>query len=193
MAILKVCRMGNPVLRRIAAEIPPTRVPHPEVQRLIDDLVETMTDEAGIGLAAPQVHQSVRLVVLGDPAPDPEDVAAIPLTVLVNPRWVHRSVEIDEAWEGCLSLPGLRGLVPRSKQVTVAGLDRWGEPVELAAEGYLARVLQHEIDHLDGILYLDRMADLTRLTFLEEYHRYWRPEPEEEADSEDDPDGEEPG
>lgn len=175
MAILKVSRMGHPVLRQPAREIPADRVDHPALQRLIDDMVETMADEQGIGLAAPQVFQSLRLVVLGDPQSDPEDPDAIPLTVLVNPRWLARSDEQAEAWEGCLSIPGLRGMVPRSVSVTLEALDRQGQRVELKAHDLFARVLQHEIDHLDGVLYLDRMTDMRRLAFNEEFERYWRP------------------
>lgn len=175
MAILKVSRMGHPVLRQPAREIPPEQIGHPAVQRLIDDMIETMTDEQGIGLAAPQVFQPLRLVVLGDPQADPDDPDAIPLTVLVNPRWLARSDEQAEAWEGCLSIPGLRGVVSRSVTVSLEALDRQGQRVELDTRDLFARVLQHEIDHLDGVLYLDRMTDMRRLAFLEEFERYCQP------------------
>jgi len=175
MAILKVSRMGHPVLRQPTREIPPEQIGNPTLQRLIDDMIETMGDYEGIGLAAPQVFQPLRLVVLGDSGADPEDPDAIPLTVLINPRWLERAAEQIAAWEGCLSLPGLRGLVPRSASVRLEGLDREGKRVELQARDLLARVLQHEIDHLDGVLFLDRMPDLRKLAFLEEYRRYWQP------------------
>lgn len=181
MAIRKVSRMGHPVLRQRAAEIPPTQMQSPQMQRLIDDMIETMIDYEGIGLAAPQVFESLRLIVLGDPsaelrskpAADPQDEAAIPLTVLFNPQFTARSPECLDAWEGCLSIPQLRGVVPRSAAVAVRGYDREGSAVELEAEGLFARVLQHEIDHLDGVLFPDRMDDLQTLTFAEEYQRYW--------------------
>ena len=178
MSILKVSRMGHPVLRQLAQEIPPEKIEHPALQKLIDDMIETMIDEEGIGLAAPQVFQPLRLVVLGDPEADPQDEEEIPLTVLINPRWLEQSEEKAEAWEGCLSVPGMRGVVSRSTSVALEGLDREGERVELRAEEMFARVLQHEIDHLDGVLYLDRMTDMRRLAFMEEFQRYWQ-QPEE--------------
>ncbi len=173
MAIRKVSQMGHPVLRQRAAEIPPDQMQSPQMQRLIDDMIETMIDYEGIGLAAPQVFEPLRLIVLGNPAADPQDEAAIPLTVLFNPQFATLSPERLDAWEGCLSIPQLRGVVPRSAAVEVRGYDREGRAVELAAEELFARVLQHEIDHLDGVLFLDRMDDLQTLTFLEEYQRYW--------------------
>ena len=173
MAIRKVSRMGHPVLRQRAAEIPPTQMQSPPMQRLIDDMIETMIDYEGIGLAAPQVFEPLRLIVLGNPDADADADAAIPLTVLFNPQFTSLSPEHLDAWEGCLSIPQLRGVVPRSAAVEVRGYDREGSAVELEAEGIFARVLQHEIDHLNGVLFLDRMDDLQTLTFVEEYQRYW--------------------
>ncbi len=173
MAIRKVSRMGHPVLRQRAAEIPPAQMQTPQTQHLIDDMIETMIDYEGIGLAAPQVFESRRLIVLGDPAADPQDETSIPLTVLFNPQFIARSPECIDGWEGCLSIPQLRGVVPRAATVEVRGYDREGRAVELKATGLFARVLQHEIDHLDGVLFPDRMADLQTLAFLEEYQRYW--------------------
>ena len=173
MAIRKVSRMGHPVLRQRAAEISPAQMQSPQMQRLIDDMIETMIDYEGIGLAAPQVFEPLRLIVLGDPAADPQDEVAIPLTVLFNPQFTAQSSECLDAWEGCLSIPQLRGVVPRATTVAVQGYDRKGQAMEMEAEGLFARVLQHEIDHLDGVLFLDRMDDLQTLTFLEEYQRYW--------------------
>ena len=173
MAIRKVSQMGHPVLRQRAADIPPDQMQSPQMQCLIDDMIETMIDYEGIGLAAPQVFEPLRLIVLGNPDADPEDEAAIPLTVLFNPQFTSLSPEHLDAWEGCLSIPQLRGVVPRSAAVEVRGYDRQGRAVELEAEGIFARVLQHEIDHLDGVLFLDRMDDLQTLTFAEEYQRYW--------------------
>ena len=178
MAILKVSRMGHPVLRQPAQEIPPEQIANPALQQLIDDMIETMADYEGIGLAAPQVFQLLRLVVLGDPRADLEDPDAIPLTVLINPRWLEQSAEKAEAWEGCLSIPGIRGVVSRAVSVSLEFLDREGNHLKLCSDDLFARVLQHEIDHLDGFLFLDRMADMRKLAFIEEYHRYWLP-PEE--------------
>lgn len=173
MAIRKVSQMGHPVLRQRAAEIPPAQMQSPQMQRLIDDMIETMIDYEGIGLAAPQVFEPLRLIVLGNPDADPQDEATIPLTVLFNPQFTARSPERLDAWEGCLSIPQLHGVVPRSAAVEVRGYNREGQAVELEAEGLFARVLQHEIDHLNGVLFLDRMDDLQTLTFVEEYQRYW--------------------
>tara|TARA_Y100000588_G_scaffold188719_1_gene202676 strand:+ start:112 stop:648 length:537 start_codon:yes stop_codon:yes gene_type:complete len=178
MAILKVSNMGHPVLRRRAADIPPEQIDTPALQLFIDDMIETMLDYQGIGLAAPQVFRSLRLIVLGIPEIESEEDGGIPLTVLINPEWLHLSEEQVEDWEGCLSIPQLRGRVPRAQEVEVRGLDRQGNAVGLQAEDYFARILQHEIDHLDGILYLDRMRNFESLTFQEEYERYWQPEVE---------------
>ena len=177
MSILKVSRMGHPVLRRQTQALSPEQIQHPRLQQLIDDMVETTEDYGGIGLAAPQVFQPVRLVVLGSRQVQEQTPDAIPLTVLINPEWLDHSEEQAQTWEGCLSLPGLRGVVPRATQVKVRALDRQGRPVEYQASGLFARVLQHEIDHLDGILFPDRMQDLGTLSFLEEYQRYWAASP----------------
>ncbi len=173
MSCLKVIRLGHPVLRRPARQVPAEAIGGAAIQRLVDDLIETMVEEDGIGLAAPQVGQSLRLLVLGQPAAGAgPDAEAIPLRVLVNPRLVACSTDREWAWEGCLSLPDLRGLVPRASRVVVEAADRHGQPQRLEAAGFLARVLQHEMDHLEGIVYLDRMPDLRQLAFLDEYGRY---------------------
>lgn len=184
MALLKLARMGHPVLRQAARPIPEDQLHSPALQRLIDDMVMTMREDQGIGLAAPQVFQPLRLAVLGDSTSTAADPDAIPLTILINPTWKYRSEEQMEGWEGCLSVPGLRGVVPRAAAVQLEALDRYGRPVHLEADGYFARVLQHEIDHLDGVLYLDRMPDMRRLTFMEEFSRYWiQPQEEGPADT----------
>ena len=178
MAILKVSQMGHPVLRQQAREISGTEVTSPPSQRLAADMVETMIDYEGIGLAAPQVFQSLRLIVLGMPDVDPDEEGVIPLTVLFNPEFIAMSDERVDGWEGCLSIPDIRGVVPRSAAVNVKGLDAQGQPVELSAEGFFARVLQHEIDHLDGVIFLDRMEDFATLSYFDEYQRYWIDEEE---------------
>ena len=177
MAIRKVARMGHPVLRDKARPLSDSDVRTPEVQRLIEDMLDTMAEYQGIGLAAPQVYEGVRLFVAGSdptaPVGDMTDGARMPLIALVNPEItpVGRAVELD--WEGCLSIPDIRGQVPRAREITVKGLDRDGRPVEFRASGFPARVIQHETDHLDGVLFFDRMRSFETLTFLEEYQRYW--------------------
>ncbi len=160
MAILKIARMGHPVLLGRAAEVAdPTA---PETRRLVDDMAETLVDAGGIGLAAPQVHVPLRLFLWRDgPA----------LRVLFNPAIMPLGEETEAAWEGCLSIPGLRGRVDRPARVAWSGLDENGEPVAGEAEGLSARVLQHENDHLEGVLYLSRMKDLSLLGFTEELAR----------------------
>src|SRR5262249_5103335 len=142
------------------------------VQRFIDDMVETMRDYDGVGLAAPQVHEAVRIVVYEVAVERPSRGTKVPLTVLVNPVLTPLTGERVEDWEGCLSVPDLRGKVPRYTSVRIDAQDRDGEPVSYPAAGFHARVVQHECDHLDGKVYLDRMTDLSTLTFLPEFLRF---------------------
>jgi peptide deformylase len=176
MAIRKVAVMGNPVLRQKAEPIPPEMIGSPAIQALIGDMIETQREYGGIGLAAPQVHEPVALVVLGlDQAPeedaDPGDSSHIPRTILINPKITEFSTQTERDWEGCLSVPDLSGMVKRSVAVTVEALDGQGNPVRISAEGWMARVLQHEIDHLYGLLYVDRMSDMKTLSFNRELTR----------------------
>lgn len=165
MALLNIARMGHPVLRTVAAPIPdPT---DPAVRRLAADMTETMLDAPGVGLAAPQIHESVRMLVFRIP-PDRSGGEAIGNSVLINPILEPLGEEMEMGWEGCLSIPGLRGLVPRYTRIRYAGVGLDGEPVERIADGFHARVIQHEYDHLNGILYIDRMPDLRLLAFNEE-------------------------
>ena len=174
MAVLKVAHLGHPILRQKAEPIAPEAIGAPDIQRLIDDLLETMDDHDGAGLAAPQVHVSRRLVVYGVRAnPRYPDADEVPLTVLVNPVITPTTEEQDEDWEGCLSVPDLRGQVPRFTRVRVQAYGRDGRRVAFAAEGFHARIVQHECDHLDGMVYLDRMRSMATLSFLPEFHRYW--------------------
>ena len=160
MAILKIARMGHPVLLREAEPVAdPTA---PEIRRLVADMAETMEDAGGIGLAAPQVHVPLRLFVWRTPTGP---------AVLLNPELEPLGEEMENAWEGCLSIPGLRGCVARHRRVRWRGLDGEGRAVEGEAEGLVARVMQHEADHLDGILYPMRMEDLSLLGFTEELAR----------------------
>jgi peptide deformylase len=182
MAILKIARMGHPVLRGRAE--PVADPADPEVQRLINDMIETMIDTGGAGLAAPQVHVPLRLVVFQAPAERTE--AAIdederyersaPLTILINPEIERLDDKVSEGFEGCLSVPGLRGLVTRPDHIRYRGLGRQGEPIERLARGFHARVVQHECDHLDGILYVQRMSDMSQLLFESEVRHWLKPE-----------------
>jgi peptide deformylase len=174
MAILKVARLGHPVLRQLAAPVPLGRIRSAETQRLIDDMVETMREYNGAGLAAPQVHVLQQICVIevhGNPRYP--DAPAIPLTVLINPVVTTLTDETEDGWEGCLSVPDMRGIVPRAASVRLEALDREGNPVDVVAKEFFARVIQHETDHLHGRVYLDRMRDFSTLTHLAEWNRYW--------------------
>src|SRR4051812_49068713 len=177
MAILKVARMGHPVLRIKAEALARSDIGKAPFQRLIDDMIETMVEYRGVGLAAPQIHESVRLFVAmidepGDDAPDPDPVA------IINPEITVVGADVIEDWEGCLSIPDIRGRVPRAREIRVRAFDREGERIELHARDFPARVILHETDHLDGVLFFDRMRSFESLTFLDEYSRYWTKEPE---------------
>ncbi len=187
MAILKIARMGHPLLMGTAQPVPDAT--DPRIHGLIADMVETMADAPGIGLAAPQVHVPLRIVVFRVPGERCEDKKDVPLTALINPVIEPLSDEIEEGWEGCLSLPGMTGRVPRHTHIRyrAQGLD--GKPLEREAKGYHARVVQHECDHLDGILYPMRMTDLSTFGYAEEMARVSRTVMDEAQDS-DDEDGE---
>jgi peptide deformylase len=180
MAILKVARIGHPVMRRRAQPIPPEVLRTAALQRLIDDMRQTMCEYDGVGLAAPQVHESLRLAVLEIPASDKRTEGAVSFSVLVNPVVTPLGPEIRDGWEGCLSIPDLRGFVPRCARLRLEALDREGQPYTLEAEGFHARVIQHECDHLEGSVYLDRMRDMRSLTFLKEFEDHVAPRHEDE-------------
>jgi peptide deformylase len=173
--------MGHPVLRAKARPLHPSEIRTPKIQQLIDDLFETMKEYQGVGLAAPQVHESVRVFVAGFPPPpageeeedEEDDETHVPLMALINPEITPIGKESSEDWEGCLSIPDIRGRVPRARQITVRAFDRTGKKIEIEASGFTARVIQHETDHLDGVLFFDRMRSFQSLTFLEEFSRYW--------------------
>jgi peptide deformylase len=171
MSILKVSHMGHPVLRERAREVDPTEVRTAAFQKLIDDMIETMVEYEGIGLAAPQVHEHVRLFVAGVEGTG-ENIKIVPF---INPVITPTGDETVEDWEGCLSIPDIRGKVPRAREIVVKALDRRGKPFEMILKNYPARVVQHETDHLDGILFLDRMTSFETLTFMDEFQRYWTP------------------
>jgi peptide deformylase len=174
MSILKVARMGHPVLRSRAQAIPTNEIKSAAVQRLIDDLIDTMIEYHGIGLAAPQVHEGLRLfvAVLEPGNGSDKEEPAEPLAI-INPEIIVIGDELVEDWEGCLSIPDIRGRVPRPRDIRMRAHDRDGRRIELDLHGYPARVAQHETDHLDGILFFDRMQSFDSLTFLDEYSRYW--------------------
>jgi len=169
MSILKVARMGHPVLREPAKALTAADLRDPLIQKFIDDMIDTMHEYHGVGLAAPQVHEELRVfVALLDEDPGPETEASI----VINPEIVPVTEEKEEGWEGCLSIPDIRGMVPRYTDITLRGLDRAGKKVELSLKKFAARVAQHETDHLDGILFFERMSGLKTLTYLDEYSRY---------------------
>ncbi|RPI11379.1 MAG: peptide deformylase [Zetaproteobacteria bacterium] len=179
MAILKVANLGNPVLR-IPAD-PVKNIQAPEIQRLIDDMIETMREYHGVGLAAPQVHRSLQIVTMEAEQDDGASAGpgASPI-VLINPRIVPLTERLEEDWEGCLSVPNLRGKVTRHAEIEIHAHDRRGKPLKLSASDFFARVAQHEYDHLIGTVFLDRMKSLETLTFLEEYGRFWARREDEE-------------
>lgn len=184
MAILKIARMGHPVLRQVARDVPDPTLP--ELLHLVGDMMETLEDIGGAGLAAPQVHQSVRLVMFQ--VPPGRGHAEVPLTILCNPVIDPIGDEIEWGWEGCLSVPGLRGLVPRAAHVHYRGQGLDGVMIDRTVSGFHARVVQHECDHLDGVLYPQRMPDLTHLVFETEMrHQTPIPMPPESEPEEQEP------
>jgi peptide deformylase len=179
MAILKVAVLGNPVLRVPAEPVKNTQAP--EIQRLIDDMVETMQEYRGVGLAAPQVHRSLQIALIAAQADEQASAdRSTPPLVLINPRITPLTDQMEEDWEGCLSLPNLRGKVPRFREIEIEALDRRGRRLHRKAEDFFARVIQHECDHLTATVFIDRMKDFQTLTFLDEYARYWAPREERE-------------
>ena len=171
MAVLPIVRMGNPVLRTPAAPVPPEALAEAATQRWIDDMVETMHDADGVGLAAPQVGVAWQLFVY-EAADEDDPAAGIPLAVVVNPMVEPMVGEQVFDWEGCLSIPDLRGLVPRHPALRLRGSDRHGRPVDRVVDGFEARIVQHEFDHLNGVLFLDRMRDLASLSFFDEWQEF---------------------
>ncbi len=174
MSILKVARMGHPVLRQKARKVQESEIGSPELERLIENMIETMNEYSGIGLAAPQVLQSIRLAIVGYSEENERypDAGKSELTVFINPTLTPLDKKTQRYWEGCLSVPEMRGLVARPRKIRVDALDRAGKPIRIEAEGFLATVFQHEFDHLDGVLYVDRLVDTKHLAFAEEYQRY---------------------
>jgi peptide deformylase len=183
LSILKVARMGHPVLRERARLLGRTEVAAPVIQKLIDDMIDTMVEYNGVGLAAPQVHESLRLFVASLDTGDGDDAKVEPIAI-INPEIQIIGREVVDDWEGCLSIPDIRGRVPRSRQISVKAYDRKGKRIEVKAGGFTARVILHETDHLDGVLFFDRMTSMQSLTYLDEYSRYHT----KSEDGEKDPD-----
>lgn len=180
--ILKVARLGFPSVRTVAAPVAVEQIQTHDFQKLIDDMIETMHEYNGVGLAAPQVHLPIRLAVLEvENHPRYPDMPQVPLTVLINPVVTIVDPAVLGEWEGCLSIPELRGRVPRFKQVRVTALGRSGERLDIVASDFHARVIQHETDHLSGEVYLDRMPDMRSLSFLPEWQRF-TPAPQKVTD-----------
>jgi peptide deformylase len=169
MSILKVARIAHPVLRSPAKPVPREAFRDKLFQKLVDDMRETMYEYDGVGLAAPQVHEALRLAVIEVPGSDERARAEVPFMVLTNPVVTPLDDERENGWEGCLSVPDIRGVVPRWKRVKLEAQDRDGKPYSLEAQDFFARVVQHECDHLDGNVYLDRMQGMRSLTFIKEF------------------------
>ena len=171
--------MGHPVLRARAKPLEPAEIKSTRIQQLIDDMFETMQEYQGVGLAAPQVHEGVRLFVAGiapnvdDDEDDDEEEDRVPLMALINPEIAIVGDDTADEWEGCLSIPDIRGRVTRAREISVKAYDRRGRRVEINARGFTSRVIQHETDHLDGVLFFDRMESFETLTFLDEFGKYW--------------------
>ncbi len=174
MSLLKVARMGHPVLRSRAREIERAELKHPSMQKLIDDMIDTMHEYHGVGLAAPQIHEGLRIFVaaIGPQNEEPISPGDEPM-VFINPVITPVGNEVIEDWEGCLSIPDIRGRVPRARSINVSALDRTGGRIDITSHDFPARVIQHETDHLDGVLFFDRMRTFESLAFLDEYARYW--------------------
>jgi peptide deformylase len=176
MSILKVARMGHPVLRAKARPVEKSEIRAASMQKLIDDMLDTMREYHGVGLAAPQVHEGLRLFVAlldsGDEDDDAEREPPDPIAI-INPEITVVDPVVVEDWEGCLSIPDIRGRLARAREIRVRAFDRKGDRIELHAHDFPARVIQHETDHLDGVLFFDRMTSFETLTFLDEYSRYW--------------------
>lgn len=173
MAVLPIAKLGNPVLRKIASPVPLEVINTPAFQQFIDDMFETMYENDGIGLAAPQVSRSEQLVVMGC-----DGDSGFPETVLINPKIVFYGPDQVEMWEGCLSVDGLRGKVTRPSSIRVQTLDRHGKALDFEVTGLYGVCIQHEMDHLLGKVFLDRMDGMSTLTQLQEFDSYWKEESE---------------
>lgn len=189
MAIRKIARMGHPVLRKKARDVTPQEIRSPWMQQLLRDMVETMNEYGGIGLAAPQIHESVKVAIIDyqdqEDSVDGNDGSkkSLELSIFINPKMTVIDPKEQGFWEGCLSVPELRGLVYRPRKIQIDFLDMNGQKQKLIAEGFLATVFQHELDHLDGTLFVDRIRyapGASPISFIEEYQRYHVPSEDSE-------------
>jgi peptide deformylase len=181
MSILKVARMGHPVLRQRARPILPKELKTVLLQKLIDDMMETMQEYTGVGLAGPQVHESLRVFVAHL---DPEGRGSGEPIAVINPEIEVIGTGLIDGWEGCLSIPDIRGRVTRAAEIQVSAIDRDGKRIAINAKDFPARVIQHETDHLDGVLFFDRMRSFESLTYMEEFSRYHTKRDEEDDEDE---------
>ena len=167
MAVRQVLRMGHPTLLKVAQ--PVSEFNTAALDGLLVDMFDTMADRGGVGLAAPQIGESLRIVVFGfEKSERYPDAESVPTTVLINPEIEFLGAEMDAGWEGCLSVPGMRGLVSRYQQIRYRGFDQAGNAIDRTVQGFHARVVQHEVDHLDGVLYPQRIEDLRAFGFIDE-------------------------
>ena len=189
MAIRSVLRMGHPLLREVTKEFTEAEVKDPQFQELLQDMMDTMEAEGGIGLAAPQIGVSKRMAIIDlsnasdrypENADHPEELKG--LGIYINPTWEFMDSCLQGFWEGCLSVPGLRGLVHRPRKIKVQFRDVNWNLKTIIAEDFLATVFQHEFDHLDGVLYVDRLKDIRKLAYIEEYQQFWVPKDEDDED-----------
>ena len=187
MAIRKIARMGHPVLRQTARDLTEKEIKSGEIRRLIQDMIDTMREYGGIGLAAPQIHESLQLALIefedSERYPDEGAENNLPLSVFINPKITVLDATEQGFWEGCLSIPEIRGLVYRPRKIQVDYLDIHAVPQTIVAEGFLATIFQHELDHLGGTLFVDRLRSepgKTPIAFIEEYQRYLVPEKDSE-------------
>lgn len=184
MAARKVIRMGHPTLRKVAETVDPSELKTPEFKQLLVDMYDTMKVEGGIGIAAPQIDVSkqVTLIELPDNNERYGDLEGTPLMVIINPVLTYLTQEHQGFWEGCLSVPGLRGFVERPKSVQVDYINEHGEAKTIVADDFLATVFQHELDHLFGKLYIDRITDTTKIAYTEEFSEFVKSHPEDTLD-----------
>lgn len=184
MTARTVIRMGHPTLRQVAQPVPVSELSTPEFKALLVDLYDTMKVEGGIGIAAPQINISKQVTLIELPENNDRygDLEGTPLMVIINPEIKFLTDEQQGFWEGCLSVPGLRGLVERPKKIQIDYINEHGEKKQIIAEDFLATVFQHELDHLFGKLYIDRITDTTKLSYSEEYSTFISPPPEDELE-----------
>lgn len=174
MPIRTIIKMGNPLLRKVSLEVNVENISSELIQNLIDDLIETMRNYKGVGIAAPQVGELKRIFIMEVDNNERYLNETFPLTVVINPIVDFVEDESQESWEGCLSIPEIRGQLIRAKKVILSGIDRVGTQFKKELIGFPAVIAQHELDHLNGILFIDRMTSFETLSFLDEYNKFWK-------------------